>query len=37
VHRAATLHRRELRMFVERPDARLYWEAAGNGTPDIFL
>ncbi len=24
-------------MFVERPDAQLYWEAAGHGTPDIFL
>ena len=24
-------------MFVERPDAKLYWEATGEGTPDIFL
>jgi pimeloyl-ACP methyl ester carboxylesterase/predicted glycosyltransferase len=24
-------------MFVQRPDAKLYWEAAGEGSPEIFL
>ena len=24
-------------MFVERPDAKLYWEATGTSTPDVFL
>jgi pimeloyl-ACP methyl ester carboxylesterase/predicted glycosyltransferase len=24
-------------MFVERPDAKIFWQVAGSGTPDIFL
>jgi pimeloyl-ACP methyl ester carboxylesterase/UDP:flavonoid glycosyltransferase YjiC (YdhE family) len=24
-------------MFIERPDATLYWDATGEGTPDVFL
>ncbi|MBM3219204.1 MAG: alpha/beta hydrolase [Candidatus Rokubacteria bacterium] len=24
-------------MFVERPDAKLYWQATGTGAPDLFL